>query len=56
MAKPHDSQSEQVDYIACDLPDDMTLAQFRRHLCQERRRAARLREIGMRWLRRHPRD
>jgi hypothetical protein len=56
VAKPHDSQSEQVDYIACDLPDDMTLAQFRRHVCQERRRAARLRDVGMRWLRRAPRD
>jgi hypothetical protein len=56
VAKPLDSQSEQVDYIACDLPDDMTLAQFRQHLCQERRRAIRLRELGMRWLRRAPRD
>ena len=56
MAKPQDNQPEQVDYIACDVPDDMTLAQFRHQLCQERRRAVRLREIGMRWLRRAPRD
>jgi hypothetical protein len=56
VAKPLDTQSEQVDYIACDLPDDMTLAQFRRALCQEQRRVARLRELGTRWLRRTPRD
>ena len=56
MAKQADNQLEQVDYIACDLPDEMTLAQFRRHLCQERRRATRLRDIGMRWLRLAPRD
>jgi hypothetical protein len=56
VAKPLDTQPEQVDYIACDLPDDMTLAQFRRARCQEQRRVARLRELGTRWLRRTPRD
>jgi hypothetical protein len=56
VAKQYDNHSQQVDYIACDLPDDMTLAQFRRGLCQERRRFPRLRELGVRWLRRQPRD
>ena len=56
MAKPQDSRSAQVDYIECDLPDDMTLAQFRRGLCQAQRRVPRLRDLGVRWLRRAPRD
>ena len=55
MAKQVDSQAAQVDYIACDVPDDMTLAQFRRGLCQEQRRFPRLRDLGVRWLRRSPR-
>ena len=56
MAKPLDNRSDQFDYIACDLPDDMTLAQFRHGLCQQQKRTPRLRELGMRWLRRAPRD
>jgi hypothetical protein len=56
VAKPLDNRAEQVDYIACDLPDEMTLAQFRRTRCQEQRRLSRLRGLGMRWLRRAPRD
>ncbi|MFL5883644.1 MAG: hypothetical protein ACJ77M_01120 [Thermoleophilaceae bacterium] len=56
MAKPLDNRSEQVDYIACDVPDDMTLAQFRRGLCRAQRRFPRLRDLGTRWLRRPPRD
>ena len=56
MAKPLDNRSEQVDYIACDVPDDMTLVEFRRGLCEARRRFPRLRDIGTRWLRRPPRD
>ena len=55
MAKHDRNIPEQVDYIACDLPDDMTLAQFRRGMCQDHRRLPRLRELGMRWLRRTPR-
>jgi hypothetical protein len=56
VAKQVENTPTQVDYIACDVPDDMTLAQFRRGMCQERRRFPRLRELGMRWLRRPPRD
>jgi hypothetical protein len=55
MAKQQDSRSASVDYIACDVPDDMTLAEFKRGLCQEHRRAPRLRDLGVRWLRRAPR-
>jgi len=56
VAKQADNSSSQVDYIACDVPDDMTLAQFRRGMCQAQRRFPRLRELGTRWLRRAPRD
>jgi hypothetical protein len=56
MVKPLDNRSEPFDYIACDLPDDMTLAQFRQGLCQHQKRAPRIRDLGIRWLRRAPRD
>jgi hypothetical protein len=56
MAKPLDNRAEQVDYISCDVPDDMTLAQFRRGLCQAQRRLPRLRDLSLRRLRRAPRD
>jgi hypothetical protein len=56
VAKQVDNTPTQVDYIACDVPDDMTLAQFRRGMCKEHRRFPRLRELGVRWLRRPPRD
>lgn len=56
VAKPADTTPAQVDYIACDVPDDMTLEQFRRGMCREQRRFSLLRELGTRWLHRHPRD
>jgi len=55
VAKPDNTNPESVDYIACDVPTDMTLDQFRRGLCADRRRFPRLRELGSRWLRREPR-
>ena len=56
VAKPADNQPAPLDYIECELPDEMTLAQFRHARCREQRRFMRLRELGTRWLRRHPRD
>jgi hypothetical protein len=56
VAKPENSNSQPVDYIACDVPDDMTLDQFRRGLCADQRRFPRLRELGARWLQRGPRN
>ena len=55
MAKPENSTPEQVDYIACDLPNEMTLEQFRRSLCAEQRRFPKLRALGARWRQRQPR-
>jgi hypothetical protein len=56
MAKPDDSPATQYDYIACDLPTEMTLEQFRRARCVEHRRFLKLRELSVRWLSRHARD
>lgn len=56
MAKAANNEPEPVDYIACDVPDDMTLEQFRRGLGTEQRRFQRLRELGARWLHRTPRS
>jgi hypothetical protein len=55
MAQPHNTPSAQVDYIACDLPDEMTLQQFRRACCAPPRRGLSLRALGARWFGRQAR-
>ena len=56
MAKPENIPTEKVDYIACDVPDEMTLEQFRRErCCNEQHRFPKLRELGARWRHRQPR-